>query len=189
MMATADRVYTPDDLLTLPDGKYYELVGGQLLGKEMGAFECHAITLVIGAIAVYLQTNPYGRQFSELQYRCYAFDPGLIRRPDVSFIRTERLTDDVMAAGIVRIHPDLAIEIVSPNDAYHEVDEKIDEYLRAGVRLVWIINPRQGTALVYRQDGSTARLTATHELDGEDVIPGLRIGIATLLVPSATRQL
>lgn len=182
-MATiiADRAYAPDDLLKLPDGNLYELVDGQLLSKEMGAIECNVATLLIGAMAWFLQTNRIGKLFTELQYRCFSFDPTLVRRPDISFISVDRATDEVMAAGIVRIAPDLVVEIVSPNDAYHDVDTKIDEYLRAGVRLVWVLNPRQGTALVYRQDGSTSRLTAVNELDGEEVLPGLKIAMASLL--------
>lgn len=186
-MATiiADKVYTPDDLLSLPEGKFYELVDGQLVGTEIGAIECRVATLVIGVIMSHVETNRLGSLFSELQYRCFSFEPTLVRRPDISFISAARLSNDVLAAGIVRIAPDLVIEIVSPHDAYHEVDEKIDEYLRSGVRLVWVINPRQRTVLVYRQDGTTSRFTSEHELSGENVIPGLRFGVASVLSPPA----
>ena len=68
--------------------------------------------------------------------------------------------------------PDLAVEVISPNDLASEVNEKIDEYLSAGVSLVWVIDPDSKTVSVYRKDGSTARLRESDELSGEDVIPG-----------------
>ena len=70
------------------------------------------------------------------------------------------------------LRPDLAVEVLSPNDLIYDVDEKIREYLDAGVKLIWIINPEQQTVTVYRADGSAARLTETDTLDGQQVVPG-----------------
>src|SRR5262249_2476430 len=82
--------------------------------------------------------------------------------------------------GHAHLAPDLAAEVVSPNDTYEEVDQKIEEYLRAGVRLVWIISPRNHTIRVYRFNGSSHSLRENDELDGEDVLPGFRCPVRDL---------
>ena len=64
------------------------------------------------------------------------------------------------------------MEVVSPNDLYYEVDTKVQEWLGAGVRLLWIINPDARTVRVYRAEGSDASKRAEDEISGEDVVPG-----------------
>jgi hypothetical protein len=76
--------------------------------------------------------------------------------------------------------PDLAVEVVSPNDRVSELDEKVDEYQRAGVKLILIIHPETRTVDVLRSDGSVSRLRAEDELSGEDVIPGFRCVVGAL---------
>jgi Uma2 family endonuclease len=104
-----------------------------------------------------------------------------VRRADVSFIRKERYPWDQLAEdGYTTIPPDLAVEVVSPNDTVSGLVEKIGEYLRAGVRLVWIIDPPTRTVQVWRSDQSGAWLGAEDELSGEDVVPGFRCRVADL---------
>jgi Uma2 family endonuclease len=107
-----------------------------------------------------------------------------VRKPDVSFIAAGRLPVRQFVRGHVRIAPDLAVEVVSPNDLYTLLDEKVEEYRDAGVRLIWIINPGTRTAAVYRADGTTVRLSENDELAGEDVLPGFRVRLGDLLPPA-----
>ena len=65
----------------------------------------------------------------------------MVRKPDVSFIRAGCLPGDVLPSGILRIAPDLAVEVVSPNDLAPELDEKLEDYQKAGVCLVWVVIP------------------------------------------------
>ena len=76
------------------------------------------------------------------------------------------------------IVPDLAVEVVSPNDLSEEVEEKVDEYLRAGVRLVWVVHPQRKTIRIHRADGTVQDLRQTDELSGEDVIAGFRCPVS-----------
>ena len=92
-------------------------------------------------------------------------------KPDVSFIRVGRLKPDLME-GHVPIPPDLAVEVVSPNDYFREVQDKVGEYLRAGVRLVWVLEPSSRTILVYWADGTGETLNESGRLSGEAVLPG-----------------
>jgi Uma2 family endonuclease len=80
----------------------------------------------------------------------------------------------------VTIPPDIAIEVTSPNDVIYELEEKVEEYLRAGVRLIWLIHPEVRVIQVIRGDGSGYRLRAGDELSGEDVVPGFRCPVASL---------
>ena len=78
------------------------------------------------------------------------------------------------------IAPDLAVEVTSPTDTVYELEEKVEEYLRAGVRLVWVIHPEVHAIQVIRGDGSGYRLRAGDELSGEEVVPGFRCPVASL---------
>lgn len=81
-------------------------------------------------------------------------------------------SEELLAAGYMPIAPDLAVEVLSPNDHAYEVDQKVDEYFGAGVRLIWIVNPEKRTVIIHRPDGTVTKLTAKDALDGEDVVPG-----------------
>lgn len=93
---------------------------------------------------------------------------------DAAFIRRGRLPGEKLHEGFVRIAPDLAVEVVSPNDLFDEVESNALQYLDAGVRLVWVVNPRTRSVQVYRADRTVTRLREQDEITGEDVLPGFR---------------
>lgn len=79
--------------------------------------------------------------------------------------------------------PDLCVEVISPNDIYTEVDEKVNRYLADGVRLVWVINPRTASVQVHTADSiHSARLTDEHSLSGGDVLPDFKTVVSALFV-------
>lgn len=82
--------------------------------------------------------------------------------------------------GFAELAPDLVVEVVSPSDRAIEVSEKALMWADAGVRLVWIVDPRTRTVTVYRPDGAVSLLRGASELDGEDVLPGFRLPLADL---------
>jgi len=77
--------------------------------------------------------------------------------------------------------PDLAIEVLSPEDRPRHVLDKVGEYLQAGVRLVWVIDPRRGRAAIYRSLTDVREVGASDALDGEDVVPGFRCVLGDIL--------
>ena len=83
------------------------------------------------------------------------------------------------------VAPDLAVEVASPNDLGRELRVKVEEYLRAGVRLVWLVDPETRSIEVVRADGGVARLYEQDELSGEDVLPDFRCRVAELFAPAA----
>ena len=117
---------------------------------------------------------------SEVGYQCFSWKPDRVRRADVSFIAAERYSlDQLSREGYSSIPPDLAVEVISPNDLAKELDEKLEDYLRAGVKLIWVINPETRTLQVYHPDGTSRRLHEADEVSGENVIPGFACSVAT----------
>jgi Uma2 family endonuclease len=180
-MSTA-TVYTPEDLLAMPDGKDYELVNGELVERKMGIRSNWVATRLVGRLDRFCEENPVGwAQASEAGYQCFPHDPGRVRKPDVSFIRYGRLPRGELPEGWAKIRPDLAVEVVSPNDLVEELDDKLADYEKAGIPLIWVVYLVSRTVMVYRADGSVTRLHEDDELSGEDVIPGFRCRLRDIL--------
>jgi Uma2 family endonuclease len=178
---------TPDELLAMPDADHYELVDGVPVERTMsllaGLVEAK-LTQILGADC---ERTGVGRVVSpSCGYRCFPWKPRQVRRPDISFIARERLpAESQWSEGYVTIPPDLAVEVTSPSDGVYELEEKVEEYLRAGVRLIWVIHPEVRTIQVIRGDGSGYRLRAGDELTGEDVVPGFRCLVGSLFPASS----
>ncbi len=99
-------------------------------------------------------------------------------KPDIAFVSTERLAKDKLKGYADA--PDLAIEIVSPTDKHYDVTEKALAYLKAGTRLVWVIEPIMKTVTAYRSESDSTLLNYEDTLTGEDVIPGFSCPVAEL---------
>jgi Uma2 family endonuclease len=111
-----------------------------------------------------------------------ATDPDTVRGPDVAFVRQERLPKR-SPRGFAAFAPDLVVEILSPGDRVGGVLAKVADWLSAGARLVWVIDPERRIARIYRPDGTE---TTIHEddgeqLDGEDILPGFTCRLAAIL--------
>jgi Uma2 family endonuclease len=150
---------------------------------KMGAKSSWVGGQLFRLLAEFTQPNTLGWVWpADLTYRCFA-NPKTARKPDVSFIRRGRLPNEELPAGELRLPPDLAVEVVSPNDTVYELDTKVEEYLAAGVRLVWVINPEARIAIIHRLDGSMAKVREGQELSGEDVVPGFHCLLSSCLPP------
>jgi Uma2 family endonuclease len=145
-------------------------VGGELHGRLRDFCRQHDLGWVLPADA---------------GYQCFPGEPARVRKPDVSFIRFGRLPGEQLPEGHARIAPDLAVEVVSPNDLALELDRKVKEYLAAGVRLVWVIFPETRSGRIHRANGSVAEVRESDPLEGEDVIPGFRCTVGDLLPPAS----
>ncbi len=108
----------------------------------------------------------------------FARDPYTVRIPDLSFVRAERLPPEDAWAKFLELAPDLAVEVVSPSDSANEVQEKVNEYLDAGVKLIWVVFPIQRTVTVYAADRAAHVLYEEDSLDGGDVLPGFTLSVA-----------
>jgi Uma2 family endonuclease len=173
---------TPDELLAMPDGDHFELVDGTLVERNMSLLAGRVETTLARVLDLYCVENSMGWVVTaSCGYRCFPWKPRQVRRPDVSFIARDRLPGAAQwSEGYMTIAPDLAVEVTSPTDTVYELEEKVEEYLRAGVRLVWVIHPEVHAIQVIRGDGSGYRLRPGDELSGEEVVPGFRCPVASL---------
>jgi Uma2 family endonuclease len=176
--------YTPEDLLAMPDGKSYELVGGRLVARIMGAESSYVGGELYFRLRLHCRDREWGLVWpADNGFQCFTHEPGLVRRPDVSFVKSGRLPGDVAPKGWVRIPSDLAIEVVLPNDLVEALEEKLDDYRKVDVRLIWVIFPELRKVKVLRRDGSVNELKEDDELSGEDVIPGFHCPVREILPP------
>ncbi|MFO0800105.1 MAG: Uma2 family endonuclease [Gemmataceae bacterium] len=172
---------TAEEFEKLADHKGIELIDGVVKGKNMGSETASINALIAHQLLSVVRPERLGAVMdSEGMYRCFPNKPNRVRKPDVSFILHVRLPGGRVPKGVVSFRPDLAVEVVSPNDTYDEVDEKVADYLSAGVPLVWVVGPATRTVFVYQPDGAVRRLTETDTLTADPVFPGFRVTVADL---------
>jgi Uma2 family endonuclease len=169
------------DQSDVPEG--CELIDGRPVEMNVGAKSAWVGGQVFTQLVAFCGQQKLGWVFpSDTIYRCFP-NRRTARKPDCSFVRAGRLPGDTPPDGEIRIAPDLAVEVVSPNDTYYDVAAKLKEYRAVGVRLVWVIDPNSREALVHRPGQPIRRVEETEDLDGEDVVPGFRCRLASCLLP------
>jgi Uma2 family endonuclease len=109
----------------------------------------------------------------------YRLPGGNVRSPDASFVASKRLP--TVPEGFLELAPDLAVEVLSPDDSPRGVLDRVGEYLAAGVQLVWVIDPRAGRAVSYRSLAEVREIGPSGTLDGGELLPGFRCPLADLL--------
>ena len=172
---------TLEQFLALPETKpYREYVDGEVIRKAMGDIPHSAIqTLLSFVFTLYLRQYPGGFAGSEL--RCIFGPAGRERAyvPDAVFIRAGRLR---IRRGPFRAAPDLAVEILSPDDRKSRVQKKIRFYRENGVELVWLIDPAKRIVTVYDASDETT-LSEMDTLTGGTVMPGFAVPVSEILPP------
>ena len=165
-LLTADElqhVYVPD--------KRVELVRGLLVVRELPGMRHARVAMDLAlALGAHVRAAALGRVYAEAGFKL-ASNPDTVRGPDVAFIRRDRIPDPE-PTGFAHFAPDLVVEVISPGDRAGEVLAKVADWLSAGTRLVWVLDPARRVARVYRADGTEQILTADESLDGGDVVPG-----------------
>jgi Uma2 family endonuclease len=116
----------------------------------------------------------------DVGYRVVPGAPNRAYYPDGSFVRRGRWPRDSAEDTPLAIAPDLMFEVVSPSDTAEELDQKVEAFLAAGTRLVWVVYPETRTIKVFRPGSQATRLTLADELSGEDVLPGFTCKLAAL---------
>ncbi len=177
------QAVTAEQLLAMPDvpGKRFELVDGELV-EMPGAGVLHSViaALVYRLIFAYAEERNLGIAFPDgLGYILHR-RPDIVRIPDGSFVAREHIPDGDLPKGFWEGAPDLAVEVVSPNDMADDVHDKVHEYLEMGTRLVWVLWPKTQTVTVHTVDEISRELASEDELDGGDVLPGFTVRVADL---------
>jgi Uma2 family endonuclease len=156
-----------------------ELIDGTLVEKALGFDESRLAWYLGGCVKVYLDQNDLGT--------CVGADgmmriaPGKVRYPDLAFLVWEKFPGGVVPDDpLPDVVPDLAVEVLSKGNTKPEIARKIREYFEAGVRVVWVIDPRKRSARVYSASGHSTLLCDDQALDGGDVLPGLIVPLGDL---------
>ena len=173
---------TADELLRFPRGKNrYELIRGELktmapAGNEHGSLAA----IVTGLLLVHVRTHKLGKVYAAETGFKLASNPDTVRAPDAAFISQKRLDEVGPVQGYWPGAPDLAVEVVSPNDLYTEVSDKVAEWLEAGFGMVVVVNPRNQQVVVYLSPTEVKVLGVDDTLDGGEVVPGWQLPIGEL---------
>lgn len=174
---------TADEFLLL-ENKGFELVDGRLKEKNVGAFASKTAVWILSVLFSRFDWQKFGEFLdSEGGYQCWPEHPDRVRKPDISFIRTEKLEQGIVPDGWLKAPPDLAIEVMSKKDALPEVEVKVQEYLDVGVPLIWVVHPRRKTIRVYRGSMTPQVLRGDDEIVDEVVLPGFQCRAAELFPP------
>ena len=173
---------TADELLRMPhDGYRRELVAGELKTMTPTGFEHGEVILRLGGLLdAFVRQHGLGRVAGGDPGFVLTRDPDTVRAPDVAFIRKERLATNPAGPAFWRGAPDLAVEVMSPSDTVHQVDEKSKAWLAADTTMVWVVNPAWRTVTVYRSAADIKTLTEDDDLDGQDVLPGFRCRVSEI---------
>ena len=172
---------TGEQLLAMGDIGPCELVEGRIVmmspaGDEHGGYESnfdehikafvrrHKLGKVrVGEIGIYTHRNP-----------------DTVRAADVAFISNERYAQRKTKGSYLEVAPELVVEIMSPDDRWSEVKQKLREYFSIGVKLVWVADPSDRTVYAYRSLTDVREFTEADTLPGDDVLPGFSVPVANL---------
>lgn len=170
---------TADELLHMPDdGFRYELVQGELRRMNpAGTVHGRVAMSFAWRLAQYVEEHQLGTVYAaETGFRLSS-NPDTVRAPDVAFVSQARIEAIGEIEGFWPEAPELAVEVISPGDAYADVEEKVFDWLDAGTKMVVVINPRQRSATVYKSPTDITALAEADILKGGDVVPGFELTV------------
>jgi Uma2 family endonuclease len=188
----AERVYTPSmppvTPMTAEDlervhilDKRVELVRGVLVVREPAGLRHGRVAMELARrLANHVDAHGLGRVYAAETGFTLARDPDTVRGPDIAFISRDRVPHPE-PVGFPALAPDLVAEVLSPGDRPGAVLAKVADWLSAGTRLVWIVDPERQVARVYREDGTEHILKAEQALEGENVVPGFSCPLGAIL--------
>ena len=160
-------------------GRLFELVEGTLVEKPMGLRES-LLAMALGSI-LRAFVLPRDLGFVTGPDGPLRLLPGLVRLPDVAFIAWTTVPGRRVPKELIPdLTPDLVVEVLSESNTEKEMALKREAYFRAGVRLVWIIDPADRTARVYTAPDHADDFDASGVLDGGDVLPGFALPLGEL---------
>ena len=176
MQAVAEALAQAPEFVLDPE-KRYEFVDGQPKEKEMpGARHSGVGTRLIIELGIYLRSHPIGCVYGEASFQIGKRE----HIPDVAFVALERIPPEGEPETKWPFAPDLAVEVISPNDIFDDVFTKMREYFAAGVKQVWLISTEHRVVIVHESPTHSDMLEEDRELTCESLLPGFRCRVADL---------
>jgi Uma2 family endonuclease len=176
-----------EHVLAVQDEALYEIVNGQRVDiPPMSAYATWLASRLHIRLGPYAEDKGLGVSVTEMLFVLDA-EHDLRRRPDVAFVSAARWPLDraLPRTGDWSVVPDLAVEVISPNDVFKDVLSKVREYFHYGVRVVWVIAPEEQQIYVYDAPAHVRILTGQDELTGGEVVPGFRMSLVHLFQHAA----
>lgn len=168
---------TADELLAMSEG-CRELVRGEVIemtpaGETHGDVEFN----ILLALGHFVKRHKLGKVYPGDTGFLLESDPDTVRAPDVAFVRRDRL---VRTRKYFPGAPDLAVEVISPNDTPSELADRADMWLAHGTQEVWVVDPSRRTLKVHRAGQATRILTEQDDLSGGDLVPGFNLAVGEI---------
>lgn len=159
----------------------YEVLDGILVERETMGRRHGRLGFDLGfELVLHVSPRDLGEIYTSDTSFVVGRDPLQILKPDISFVARDRLTLEEDEQGYVLVIPDLVVEVAPPNDRPGRVTRKIERYRQAGVRLIWLVQPRLRTVTVFAAGQEPRTLGDRDELDGGDVLPGFRLQLTDI---------
>jgi len=180
-MSIQTRPITADQFLEWPDdpGLRQELIRGGVVSVSLpGGRHGKVAGKVLWFLASHIEANSLGDYYAAETGFLVERDPDTVRGADVAFVRSERLAAITKPEKHVPFAPDLAVEVISPNDRDDEVEEKVQTWLRAGSLMVWTVDPESRTVTIHLPGADPVTLAEDETILGGNVVPGFecRVG-------------
>ncbi len=173
------RHYTIDDLAAIEEPGRYDLIRGELLKMPPAGGNHGIYGMSLGSrLWIWARETGAGAVFNAETGFVLSRDPDVVLSPDAAFVSMDRLPPEHERTGFMPLAPDVAVEIVSPSDRSSDIDAKVAEYLRAGTRLVLVVQPTLRSIAVWTPDLRARVYGEAEEIDFGDVLPGFRLRVA-----------
>ena len=188
---TTRRPMTADELDRAAQSRTAELIDGEPVEKIVSEESSRAELWIGTRLTMFVMSNPVALVYpSSMGYQVFQQvfpdDPGRVRKPDVSVIRADRRRQlPAVDPGYLPIVPDLAVEVVSPNDVWSDVVDKVHLYQAVGFPLVWIADPGFRTLMVHPAGRPPYMLSGDDAVTADEALPGFTCKVADLFPPAA----
>lgn len=182
-MSIEHHTVTAEELLKMPlaSDKPFELIDGEIVDvSPVNDLHMTIMELLVDLLRDHVRSRDLGLVRPDGLGYVLRRDPDTVRAPDVSFVAWESVPEGPPSARFWEGPPTLAVEIVSPHDRAGEIHRKVQDYLEAGARQVWVLWPEQASISVYSPDADTREVGADSILNGGDVLPGFSVRVGDL---------
>ncbi len=181
-MSVQEKLLTVEEFWELYADRPCELVRGEVIEAPLKGYSHGSVSSRVGSK---LGDFADGHQLGDVvgAETGFRLSPNTLRAPDAAFISNARLATITEANKFLPFAPDLAVEVVSPADTATEIQDKVNLFLEAGTRLVWVLYPDLRQVVVHRVNRTSQTISHDGVLDGEDVLPGLRLPLSDLFPP------
>lgn len=168
-----DHLVTAEEAFALGTSRRFELRKGVVVYMSPSGAQHGVVAMTIGSLLhEYVRRAGLGVVVAAETGFILARNPDTVRAADAAFVSKDRFPPGGPPIAFWPLAPDLAVEVVSPSESSEDIQEKVQDYLAAGTRLVWVVYPKTRSATVYRSLHDARILRGDEVVSGEDVLPG-----------------